>query len=167
MLWDEDTQKYKAQRISPKGSQFIADFEGLKLQAYKCPAGVWTIGWGHTGPDVKEGMEITKEQADQLLEKDISAKAEKYVNALPPYVVLQQHQYDALCSLVYNCGPAAIAKDSTIRKALCSGDFEKAAAGFLSWCKITDPKTKQKKVCKGLLARREIEKKLFEGLYEW
>ena len=167
MLWDNKMQMYKVQRISKRGVQFIADFEGCRLQAYKCPAGVWTIGWGHTGPDVKEGMEITKEQADQLLEKDICAKAERYVNALPPYIALEQHQYDALCSLVYNCGPAAIAKDSTIRKALCSGDFDKAAEGFLLWCKITDQKTGQKKVCKGLLARREIEKKLFEGLYEW
>ena len=66
-----------AMKISSKGVSLIKSFEGCRLKAYKCPAGVWTIGYGHTS-GVKEGDTITQEQADEYL-RNVLAKYEKYV----------------------------------------------------------------------------------------
>lgn len=90
---------------SSKGLNLIKQFEGCRLTSYKCPSGVWTIGYGHTS-NVKEGMTITQEQADQYLAEDL-ARFEKYVNT---YVRkygynLNQNQFDALVSFAYNAGP--------------------------------------------------------------
>lgn len=68
---------------SPTGRAMIASFEGLRLTAYQDIVGVWTIGYGHTGPDVKPGLAITRQQADQLLVNDL-ARFERGVNALLP-----------------------------------------------------------------------------------
>lgn len=89
-------------KISEKGLDLIKSFEGCRLTAYKCPAGVWTIGWGHTG-DVKEGQTITQEQADQMLKDDMVAyelKVEKYNNTYG----WNQNEFDALTLFAYNVG---------------------------------------------------------------
>lgn len=89
-------------KISEKGLNLIKSFEGCRLTAYKCPAGVWTIGWGHTG-DVTEGKTITQEQADQMLRDDMVAyelKVEKY-NGIYGW---NQNEFDALTSFAYNVG---------------------------------------------------------------
>ena len=88
-------------KTSPNGIALIKKFDGCRLTAYKCPAGVWTIGWGHTA-GVKEGQKITQEQADKYLVEDLKA-FEKYVINLN--LPLNQNQFDALVSFTYNCGP--------------------------------------------------------------
>lgn len=82
------------------------------MQAYRCPAGVLTIGYGHTGIEVSEGMEISEETATDLLQADL-AVAEKAINA--ESLTLTQHQFDALVSFVFNVGVGAF-KRSTLLK---------------------------------------------------
>lgn len=79
----------------------IKEFESLRLKAYQDTGGVWTIGWGHTGEEAQAGNEITHEQADNLLKTDV-AHASYLVNTLG--YELNQNQFDALVSLIYNCG---------------------------------------------------------------
>ena len=91
-----------AMRTSSKGVSLIKSFEGCRLNAYKCPAGVWTIGYGHTA-GVKEGDTITQAQADEYLRNDL-AKYEKYVLNYDDIYRFNQNQFDALVSFTYNCG---------------------------------------------------------------
>lgn len=140
--------------MQTKNKQLIKDSEGLELKAYLCPAGVWTIGYGDTGPDVKEGLVITKEEAERRLEARLRG-FEKGVNALVA-VPLSQHQYDALISLVYNIGLGNF-KTSTLLRKLNAGDYEGAADEFPRWNKSKG------KVLTGLVKRREAERKLFIG----
>ena len=98
-------------KISSKGLALIKEFEGCYLTAYKCPAGVWTIGWGTTGKvDGKQicaGMKISQAKADALLKQDM-VEFEGYVNKLP--YKLNQNQFDALVSFTYNCGNGNLRK---------------------------------------------------------
>lgn len=150
--------------ISDAMIEQLIKFEGCRLKAYKDIAGIWTIGVGHTGKEVKADMTITEEQAKEYLRKDI-ATAEKYVNALEKVVVakhktpMKQSQFDAIVSLVYNCGPSAIREGTTIRKVLINYGLYAPQIGkaFLLWVKATDPKTGTKIVSKGLQKRRAIE----------
>lgn len=87
---------------SQNGINLIKKYEGCRLTAYKCPAGRWTIGYGHTG-GVKQGMTITQAQADNYLKQDLK-RFETSVNTLIK-VELNQNQFDALVSFTYNCGP--------------------------------------------------------------
>ena len=88
-------------RISENGLNLIKSFEGCRLTAYKCPAGVWTIGWGHTG-GVKAGQKITQAEADQMLVSDMTAYESK-VNKYSKYN-WNQNEFDALTSFAYNVG---------------------------------------------------------------
>ena len=94
----------------------IKEFEGLRLQAYKCPAGVWTIGYGHTD-GVTDGMEITERQATALLKADL-IPVEKAVNELG--VCKTQGQFDALVDFAFNLGIEAL-KGSTLLKCIRRG----------------------------------------------
>ena len=87
-------------KISSKGLAIIKKYEGCRLKAYRCPAGVPTIGYGHTA-GVKMGQTITQAQADTYLKQDV-AWAEKAVNNLKKG--FNQNQFDALVSFTYNCG---------------------------------------------------------------
>ena len=91
-----------AMKTSSKGVSLIKSFEGCRLKAYKCPAGVWTIGYGHTA-GVKEGDTITQETADDYLRNDL-AKYEKAVMNYDGIYHFNQNQFDALVSFTYNCG---------------------------------------------------------------
>ena len=91
-----------AMKTSPKGVSLIKSFEGFRLKAYKCPAGVWTIGYGHTA-GVKEGDTITQETADDYLRNDLE-KYEKAVQNYDGIYHFNQNQFDALVSFTYNCG---------------------------------------------------------------
>lgn len=91
-----------AMKISCKGVSLIKSFEGCRLKSYKCPAGVWTIGYGHTA-GVKEGDIITQGQADEYLRNDL-AKYEKAVLNYDAIYHFNQNQFDALVSFTYNCG---------------------------------------------------------------
>ena len=91
-----------AMKTSSKGVSLIKQFEGCRLIAYKCPAGVWTIGYGHTA-GVKEGDTITQETADAYLRNDLE-KNEKAVLNYDSIYHFNQNQFDALVSFTYNCG---------------------------------------------------------------
>ena len=91
-----------AMKTSSKGVSLIKQFEGCRLIAYKCPAGVWTIGYGHTA-GVKEGDTITQETADAYLRNDL-AKYEKAVMNYDGIYHFNQNQFDAVVSFTYNCG---------------------------------------------------------------
>ena len=91
-------------KTSTMGVSLIKSFEGCRLKAYKCPAGVWSIGYGHTA-GVKEGDSITQEQADDYLRNDLIIY-EKAVNNYDSIYHFNQNQFDALVSFTYNCGTA-------------------------------------------------------------
>ena len=139
-----------------EGLALIKKFEGCELKAYQCSAGVWTIGYGHT-KDVVEGMEITQEQAEQMLVDELH-EYESYINKYVT-VALSQNQFDARVSWVYNLGPANLSA-STMLKVLNSGEYEDVPAQMKRWNKAGG------KVLEGLIRRREAEACLFVGK-EW
>jgi len=143
-------------KISAEGLELIKKFEGCELKAYKCPAGVWTTGYGHI-KGVEEGMEITKEQAEEMLKEEI-VEYENYVNTAVS-VPLSQNHFDALVSWVYNLGNGNLTS-STMLKVLNAGDYEGVPAQIKRWNKAGG------KVLDGLVRRREAEALLFEGK-EW
>ena len=106
-------------KISNTGLQLILHFEGVELTAYVCPAGVLTIGCGHTGPDVYEGQQITQAVANQLLRDDLDRFEKAVVDLID--VPLDQCEFDALCSFSFNVGTGALA-DSTLRRRLNAGE---------------------------------------------
>lgn len=140
-------------KISSKGLALIKEFEGCYLTAYKCPAGVWTIGWGTTGKvDGKQicaGMKISQAKADALLKQDM-VEFEGYVNKLP--YKLNQNQFDALVSFTYNCG------NGNLRKLTNNGkrSLTEISNALLSYNKAAG------KTLAGLTRRRKAEKKLFD-----
>lgn len=143
-------------KTSSNGRALIRQFEGDKLTAYICPAGVLTIGVGHTGPDVKRGMTITQAQSDALLVADL-AKFEAAVARLVK-VPVTQNQFDALVSFAFNLGGGALG-GSTLLKLLNGGRYAEAAAQFSKWDKAT---VNGKKVAlPGLTKRRAAEAALF------
>ena len=115
---------------SPRGRALIEKFEGLRLTAYQDMVGVWTIGYGHTGPDVKAGLTITQQQAEQLLINDL-ARFNNGVNALVT-VKINQNQFDALISFSYNLGLGSL-QQSTLLRLLNAGNFQAAADQFPRW----------------------------------
>ena len=143
--------------ISDEGFDLIKHFEGCELEAYKCAAGVWTIGYGHT-KDVQEGDVWNKEKADFMLWRELEDEYEVYVNDLVT-VPINQSQFDALVSWVYNLGPANL-KNSTMLKKLNAGEYEEVPSQMKKWNKANG------KVLEGLIRRRAAESLLFEGK-EW
>lgn len=108
----------------------IESWEGCKLEPYQDSVGVWTQGFGHTGPDVYEGCDpISQQQADQLLAADL-VKFEEYVTELCP--VCTQQQFDALVSFTYNLGQGSLS-GSTLRRLHNEGDYTGAAGEFAKW----------------------------------
>jgi len=138
-------------KIGKQGLDLIKSFEGLQLGAYKCPAGVWTIGYGST-KGVSKGMRITEAGAEHLLKEDLMW-VEDVVNSAVK-VPMSQAQYDALCCFVYNIGGGAF-KSSTLLRKLNRGDYEGAANEFRRWNKAKGI------VLPGLVRRRAAEEALF------
>lgn len=138
--------------INAKGLALIKQFEGLVLQAYRDPVGVWTIGYGHTGPDVKPGAVITRSQAEALLKKDL-ARFESAVRSLVK-VPVNANQFSALVSFAFNVGSGALAQ-STLLARLNQRDYQGAANQFGRWVYGDG------QVLPGLVRRREAEKALF------
>ena len=154
-------------KVSDKGLQLIKNQEGFHNgTSYQDEAGIWTIGYGHTGQfkghAIGPGMTITREEAETLIRQDV-AKYEKTVNKSVK-VPISQNQFDALVSLCYNIGPGAFAQSTVVRK-LNAGDYKGAQEAFMMWNKvqIKDKKTgKNVKVeSKGLSNRRRQEASLF------
>ena len=130
----------------------IQEFEGCKLAAYLCPAGVWTIGWGSTGVGVSKGAVWTQAEADERYKKDMAvfkAGVQKLVT-----VTVNKNQLEALTSFAYNLGIGAL-KGSTLLKFLNDGNYQAAANQFLRWDKANG------KVLAGLARRRTAERNLF------
>lgn len=144
-------------QVNDAALNLIKEFEGLRLEAYKCSAGVWTIGYGTTaaanvGIKPKAGMKITEAEADWYLEKAVT----KFADKIAPMFTrpINENQFGAFVSLAYNIGPTAFSKSSALRH-FNNGDLDKAASSILLWNKAGG------KVLKGLIRRREAERSLF------
>ena len=146
-------------KTSEAGVDLIKQFEGCKLTAYKCPAGVWTIGYGHTTmagePTVVEGMKITAVEATNILKRDLK-KFEAGVDAVVK-VPLEQHQFDALVSFAFNVGLGALGKSTLLRK-LNAGDYAAVPAELMKWTKAGG------KELPGLVRRRRAEAGMWRGV---
>lgn len=138
-------------KIGIDGLNLIKEFEGVRLQAYKCQADRWTIGYGHT-TDVGPDDVITEAQAVFLLRQDV-AESERAVNRYV-HVPLTQNQFDALVSFVFNLGIGNF-RTSTLLKKLNAGDYDGAAQEFGRWIHAGG------KALPGLVRRREAERVLF------
>ncbi len=150
-------------QLSENGFKIIKNFEGLCLTAYRDAAGVWTIGYGstryHDGKQVRPGDKLASViQADALFRNTLG----QYENAVNQSVKvpLTQNQFDALVSFIYNEGTGAL-ETSTLLVKLNEKNYVEAAAHFLAWDEITDPKTGKKVVLETLVQRRKEESKLF------
>ena len=110
--------------------KMIEGWEGLRLNAYRDPVGIATIGYGHTGPDVHMGQVISEAQADTLLANDLH-KFETVVSGLAGENTTQG-QFDAMVSFSFNLGGGAL-KSSTLLKRHLAGRYSEAADEFLKW----------------------------------
>jgi lysozyme len=144
-----------ARKINAKGLALVKAFEGLRLEAYRCAAGVLTIGWGSTGPHVRAGMVITEERAEELLLNDLR-RFEVGVEALVGTVPTDDNQFSALVSLAFNIGLGKLAT-STVLKRHKLGNKIGAANAFPMWNRAGG------RILKGLINRREAERKLYLG----
>lgn len=137
----------------------IEKFEGVRLKSYRCPAGVLTIGVGHTSaagePTVVENMTITRQEAFRILQRDL-IRFEMDLNRLVK-VPLSQNQYDALISFVFNIGAGAFAK-STLLKKLNAGRYGDVPAELMKWTKAGG------KELPGLVKRRRAEAALWRSV---
>ena len=140
-------------KISQEGIALIKKFEGCELDAYQDAVGVWTIGYGHI-KGVKEGMQITKAQAEEMLVEELSEYENHVLKAVENQ--LDQCMFDALVSWTYNLGPTNL-NSSTMLKVLNAGEYEEVPAQIKRWNKAGG------NVLEGLVRRREAEALLFEG----
>jgi lysozyme len=137
--------------ISTNGLALIKRFEGCRLAAYQDSVGVWTIGYGHTH-GVKSGMTITQEQADNYLRADANTAGADVSRLVK--VDINQNQFDALTSFVFNLGAGALA-GSTLLKKLNAHDVAGAGNEFLRWTHAGGEELP------GLVKRRTAERALF------
>lgn len=139
-------------KTSQNGVNFIASFEGCELTAYRCPANVLTIGYGHTGADVHEGQIITKQKALELLANDL-AGVEARINGLD--LKLNQNQFDALVSFAYNCGFGNLKKSTLLEFVKANPNNTNIVTEFMKWTRANG------KVLPGLVRRRHDEAALY------
>lgn len=143
-------------KVSASGLEIVKKHEGLRLTAYRCPAGVWTIGYGVTSRAgvgaVTPGMKITAAQAEDMLRDALGVFERGVQDALTRRPT--QSQFDAMVSLAYNIGIPAFKRSSVLRH-FNAGDMDKAAGAFLMWNKANG------KVLPGLTRRRGDERALF------
>ena len=149
-------------KASKSAYVLIHTFEGCRLHAYKCPAGVWTIGWGHTA-GVYEGMTITREKANELLKKDV-AIFEDHLNyalglddagRMPNGLPISQHQFDALLSFTFNVGTGNLARSTLLRKVKANPKDLSIRGEFSRWVYGGG------KRLPGLVRRRKMEADLY------
>lgn len=141
-----------AREVNDAGVTLVREFEGCRLDAYRCPAGIPTIGYGATGPDIRMGMRWTQEQADERLAEDLArfaAGVERLVQ-----VDLTDNQFAAIVSFAFNVGLGAL-RDSTLLRKLNAGDYEGAADQLPRWNRGGG------RVLAGLTRRRAAERDLF------
>jgi len=146
------------EKVSRRGLDLLHHFEGFREEAYLCPAGVWTIGYGNTkwpdGRPVRKGDRVTREEGEALFRSILRTFERGVLDAVK--VPLTQSQFDALVSFAYNVGLGAL-RSSTLLRKLNAGDYLGAADEFLRWNKAGG------RVMAGLTRRREAESSLFKG----
>ncbi|WP_263146032.1 lysozyme [Pseudomonas sp. RIT-PI-AD] len=141
------------QIVNGAGIALIKQAEGLRLEAYRDTAGIWTIGYGHTA-SARAGLRIAAVTAEELLRRDL-AEAERAINQLVR-VPLNPNQFSALVCFVFNLGRRAFATSTLLRR-LNAGDYPGAAEEFGRWNKAGG------RILEGLVARRAAERRLFEA----
>lgn len=139
---------------SSTGLALTRSFEGLRLEAYQDSVGVWTIGYGHTGPEVHHGQCISELQAETLLRGDLTSAVRTVQKAAS--VSLEQHQFDALVDFCFNVGRGNFLGSSLLRY-INQREFDSAALQFGLWVHAGG------KVVPGLVRRRGAEAALFSG----
>lgn len=154
-------------RVSPALIDYLERREEFSATPYLDAAGIWTIGYGHViRPHEKKSLTlVTEDQAEQLMLADVAPTA-LYLDAIQANfkTPLNQHQFDAIVSLIFNIGLRAF-ENSTILKRLREGDFAAAAAQFGVWVKITKvgpDGVKHKVIIRGLVNRRRMDRAIFE-----
>jgi lysozyme len=130
----------------------VKEFEGLRLSVYRCPAGLWTVGYGHTGPDVYPGQTITAEQAEILLLKDLKVADDAVTRRVK--VALTDPQRAALISFIFNLGESKFA-GSTLLKKVNAGDYAAVPAQLALWIHALG------KPLPGLVRRRAAESEMW------
>lgn len=146
-------------KASIQVKDFIKGFEGMRLEAYKDTANVLTIGYGHTGADVKEGMKITQAEADRLFDIDLS-RFERELNDMlrvNGITNLTQGQFDALLSFAYNLGINALRGSTLWRKVKANPNDPKIPAEFKRWVYAGGVRLR------GLERRRATEAEMYQG----
>jgi lysozyme len=143
----------KKMTTSRKGLQLIKDFEGLRLGSYKCPAGVWTIGYGHT-KGVNQGQVIDQMRADDMLIEDI-APIERLLNSIG--INFRQEQFDALVSWIFNLGQDSFKNSTILKRIMDNADDTEIADQIIRWVYASG------KILTGLKKRRIAEANMFLG----
>lgn len=133
--------------------EIIKKYEGFSSQAYKCPAGVWTVGWGHTGRDINKDTILTREEAELMLKKDVANLQEQILFLLDDKPTT--NELDALTSLVYNVGLGAFKKSRLLKRINLKDNPELVAKEWIEFNKING------KISTGLLRRRAEEISLY------
>jgi lysozyme len=145
-------------RLTESGIELIKSFEGFRSEAYRDPAGVWTIGYGHTSaagePRVAEGMTVSRSEADAILRRDAANFSRQLNRALR--VQLTDEQFSALVSFTYNVGPENLRRSSVL-EAVNKSDFASVPRRLSLWTKAGG------RVLPGLVKRRAAEAAMFVG----
>jgi len=142
-----------ARSVNDAGLNLVRESEGFRGDAYRCPAGVWTIGYGHTD-GVQPGQRVTREEAEQLLREDLDGSAAHVERLIT--VALNDNQFAALVSFTFNVGEGNL-ESSTLWRKLNGGDHDSVPSEMSRWVKATDPNTGQKRTLPGLVRRRAAE----------
>jgi lysozyme len=130
--------------------KLIKDSEGCKLTAYQCPAGIWTIGYGYTGKDIKKGVCWTQEKADECLLTTALEVLNRLIKYSPILATTNMEKQAAIADFVYNLGIGNYSS-STLKKKVDVGDWIAASSEIKKWDKAAG------KVLKGLTIRRQKE----------
>ena len=139
-------------QVNEAGLELIKKFEGLRLRAYRCPAGVWTIGYGHT-KTARRGQVITEAEADRLLREDLRIFEKGVLEAIGN-APTTSNQFSAMVSLAFNIGLGAFRR-SKVLALHKAGKTAEAAKAFANWRRAGG------KVLPGLVRRRAAEAKLY------
>ncbi|WP_187261319.1 lysozyme [Pontibacter beigongshangensis] len=144
-------------KTNPPGLALIHEFESCRLEAYLCPAGIWTIGWGCTfyedGTRVKKGDRISKKQAEDLFKTILPRFEEQVRKAVTAPLTL--NQFSALVSFTFNCGEANLKKSTLLKKVNANPADRSIAAEFAKW------KNGGGRELPGLVRRRKAESDLY------
>jgi len=143
-------------QTSDAGRKMIEGFEGCRLEAYQDIVGVWTIGYGSTGPGIGPGVVWTQEQCDQNLSDRLTKEFEPVVSYVSDQTATTQAQFDAMVCLAYNIGAGGFAHSTTAREH-SAGNYHAAADAFLMWDRAGG------EVCEPLLHRRQAERQVYLG----